>query len=229
MKDDNFIYKYTLLLTFLFFLYFIFPINSENEYLKPLKKPLQVQMKNFFRKVIYILNENEIEYVIFFGTLLGKCRHNDIIPWDDDLDICIQINEIPKLREIRWEKYGLRFIKNRRFFKIYDINNKNIDNRKFSWPFLDLFKYENVNNKNIRIYDVHKNLYISKSDLYPIKNTDFLGIKTNIPNRPKEILDITYEKNWETECVSPDWDHTIEKKKNSKKFKCPKSILNYKC
>jgi hypothetical protein len=42
-------------------------------------------LRDFFAEV----NRHEIRACIMFGTLLGKLRHNDFIPWDDDVDVVI--------------------------------------------------------------------------------------------------------------------------------------------
>jgi phosphorylcholine metabolism protein LicD len=42
---------------------------------------------DLLKKTVQILDANNIEYFLISGTLLGYCRHNDFIPWDDDIDI----------------------------------------------------------------------------------------------------------------------------------------------
>ena len=41
-----------------------------------------------------------IKYSIDGGTMLGKVRHNGIIPWDDDIDVIITRKEYEKLRAV---------------------------------------------------------------------------------------------------------------------------------
>ena len=36
---------------------------------------------------IEISNKHNIDYCLMFGLLLGLLRHQDFIPWDDDIDI----------------------------------------------------------------------------------------------------------------------------------------------
>ena len=45
--------------------------------------------------------KHKIEYWITGGTLLGAVRHGGLIPWDDDGDICIMNDQLPKLRKLK--------------------------------------------------------------------------------------------------------------------------------
>ena len=56
-------------------------------------------------KTIYMLDEFNINYCIISGTLLGHVRHNDFIPWDDDIDLIVDSIILDKMPEIA-EKYG---------------------------------------------------------------------------------------------------------------------------
>lgn len=53
-----------------------------------------------------ICSLNDIDYWIDGGTALGLERHNSLIPWDDDIDICMPISDYDKFISIIKSKMG---------------------------------------------------------------------------------------------------------------------------
>lgn len=47
-----------------------------------------------------ILEANNINYIITYGTLIGAVRHKGFIPWDDDFDFILFDDEYPRAMEI---------------------------------------------------------------------------------------------------------------------------------
>jgi phosphorylcholine metabolism protein LicD len=54
-------------------------------------------IRNILRVLINVFNENDVEYWLDCGTLLGAIRDNDVIFWDDDGDISIFHSESHKV------------------------------------------------------------------------------------------------------------------------------------
>ena len=58
---------------------------------------------------IEFCEDNNLNYFMYAGSLLGTIRHNGFIPWDDDLDVCMLRDEFEKFKKIfsSNEKYDL--------------------------------------------------------------------------------------------------------------------------
>ena len=73
-------------------------ITKKDEFvLKKLKNGKKVTVRQLQEEILTIMDEidrvcrkNNIEYALIAGSALGICNYKGFIPWDDDMDICIQ-------------------------------------------------------------------------------------------------------------------------------------------
>lgn len=72
-------------------------IGAENDGSPITLKAYQKELMNILKDVLEVLERENIAYFIDGGTLLGAIRHHDIIPWDDDIDICFFLKDYDRL------------------------------------------------------------------------------------------------------------------------------------
>lgn len=116
---------------------------------------------NLLHKTIDILEEFDINYFLISGTLLGYIRHNDFIPWDDDIDLLVDSSIYHKLTQIadKYSNLNIFHKHNTKYDAIKICNKSDLEleddeestnwknssiskDNKFCWPFIDLFVYE---------------------------------------------------------------------------------------
>ena len=152
----------------------------------------------FFSKLL-----TNVEYFIFFGTLLGITRENRLIDGDDDIDFYINLKNRNQL--INDLKIGnidvdltLSVNKNKSFLQVKRVVQNEI-------LITDFYFYESNIEKNFIIekwnfeggtHDKSKHLRIPKKFIYPLKKISFKETVLFLPNEKELICEFLYGRNW---------------------------------
>lgn len=104
--------------------------------------------------------ENNIEYSLIGGSLLGAIRHKGFIPWDDDIDVMLTRDNYNTLMEVMMKandpRFTLVYYKNMKsympFTKLCDndtlIESKTENLNRGTGIFVDIFPYDCLPNES---------------------------------------------------------------------------------
>jgi phosphorylcholine metabolism protein LicD len=166
-----------------------------------------------------ILDEFNIDYFLISGTLLGYIRHNDFIPYDDDMDLIVS-SDIKKHKSAIFKKYkNLSMLKTDYLIKlcfndkVYNLSHVDTNwskyllntNDPYFWPFIDLFIFEYKNDKIIffgKDWDV--------DEFFPNQKKEFNNVLVSIPKNPDYFLSRNYGNDYMSILKSSNWNHKKE-------------------
>ncbi|MBP1889161.1 lipopolysaccharide cholinephosphotransferase [Clostridium moniliforme] len=164
------------------------------EYSQNELREVQVILVNMLKDVDKVCRENNIDYWLTAGTLLGAIRHKGFIPWDDDIDISMMREDYNKFMKIGKEKLNNKYFiqsiysdKNsqNQFMKVRDRNSilkMNKREKGHTGIFIDIFPMDSFTKNDSKIFI--KNKLMLKIRFYwmkyaKIKRPFFKNIKGN--------------------------------------------------
>ena len=135
---------------------------------------------DIFKSVDLICRNNHINYYAIGGTCLGALRHQGFIPWDDDLDIGVPIEQFDYLIELLQkelpEYYSVRFIDHNdqygnMFVKVIDERTTCIEKLEYKYPkafkgvFVDIMPLSGMPDNKLARY-----IFCKKINIYRVLN-----------------------------------------------------------
>ena len=146
-------------------------------------KELKVILYRLMKDVHETFDKYGVKYWAEGGTILGILRHGGLIPWDDDIDIAMLLEDTPNFMKAYQElkdKYPINLTSE--LLKVYVPESwvyKN--NVLFGTPTLDIFIMKKQKDKIITISDGMRlkwpNWYYFDKELFPLKLYQFGPIK----------------------------------------------------
>lgn len=164
---------------------------------------IKKKLLDLLRRVVKCLEEIGVDHWVDGGSLLGLYRHGGIIPWDEDIDLGIRLEEEEKLLSgiNVFSKYGVGLKRNRTgvYWQV-DNNVGSMSTLLDPSVHIDIFLYEkegdcvyntDIRFRNSNVSSGHCNMIYKINFLYPLTpRVLFDGVFVSSPCRIKEILDM---------------------------------------
>jgi len=123
-----------------------------------------------------VSQENNLDYFLIFGSVLGAVRHNGFIPWDDDIDIGMTRENFDKFLKVAGKyydkdifeiQYGYRkpiydFILRIRDKRTTGITSQEVDANGCKGAFIEVYPFDHVSKNIIRDIQITVNYFIYK-------------------------------------------------------------------
>lgn len=175
---------------------------EHQRYIPTLTNDEKLDMLYAYIVVAEALEKENIEFFMVEGSLLGVHRHQGLIPWDDDVDIAVNVSFWKKVRTVLGCIDGFVLeISKEMHWKFH----RNSTQPRLGFPFIDIFFY-NENEEYIWAvthYLVQSVIY-PKRYVFPLTTASYEGLTVPVPKETDYLLRTQFD--FET-CQSPSSSH----------------------
>ena len=168
--------------------------------------PLQQELLSMYKDIKQSLESEGVRFYAIYGTALGAVRDSGLIPWDDDIDLGVFEEDLPKVNKILSEKLD----PSKYYYHVPSADthphvfkrteNFELDLKEKKAPFIDIFVIERFPSKGLRkkISRFNVRLYMLSMSLVYIPNSSFGQILVRwIPKAVKKLNKLLVNKDSE--------------------------------
>ena len=149
-------------------------------------KHIQNSLINVLMNFMLYCKINDIKPILMYGGLIGYYFNQELLPWDDDIDMILTEPYISRLKNYDSDDWLIEINPNSSNYSKSDLDNI-VSARvisKETGAFIDIVFHTEIDNmlhcKDGNVYD--------KDDIYPLQESKFYDIDIYVPNKIESCL-----------------------------------------